>query len=56
MDIETIRIVMTVVLFVTFIGIVLWTWSRGPARGFEQAARLPFEEDEEAHHKTGAQR
>ena len=56
MDIETIRAVMTVVLFVTFIGIVLWAWSRGPARGFEQAALLPFDEGDGPHHNAGAQR
>ncbi len=45
MDITTLRIAATVAAFVTFIGIVVWTWSRRNADGFEEAARLPFEQD-----------
>ena len=45
-DINTIRSLVTVLAFVCFVGIVLWAYSRGARRGFEEAARLPFEEDE----------
>jgi cytochrome c oxidase cbb3-type subunit IV len=45
MDITTLRIAATVAAFITFIGIVVWTWSRRNAAGFEEAARLPFEQD-----------
>lgn len=38
--------VWTVVLFVLFIGIILWAWSRGSKPGFDEAARLPLEDDE----------
>jgi len=45
-DINTLRTVITVVSFVTFVGIVLWAYSGGARRRFEEAARLPFTEDE----------
>ncbi|MGB7542871.1 MAG: cbb3-type cytochrome c oxidase subunit 3 [Burkholderiales bacterium] len=45
MDIDVLRSIMTVVSFVTFIGIVVWAWSGKAGRAFEEAARLPFEED-----------
>jgi cytochrome c oxidase cbb3-type subunit IV len=48
MDIDTLRTVITVVSFVTFVGIVLWAYSGGARRRFEEAARLPFTEDEGA--------
>jgi cytochrome c oxidase cbb3-type subunit 4 len=48
MDIEVLRSIMTVVSFVTFIGIVLWAWSGNAGRAFEEAAQLPFEEDDGA--------
>jgi cytochrome c oxidase cbb3-type subunit 4 len=45
MDINTLRSIATVASFITFIGIVLWAWSRRNAADFEQAAMLPFEQD-----------
>jgi len=45
MDINTIRIVTTLVSFVLFIGIVRWAWSQRRAKDFEEAANLPFEQD-----------
>ncbi|MBX3587909.1 MAG: cbb3-type cytochrome oxidase subunit 3 [Ramlibacter sp.] len=45
MDINTLRIAATLACFVTFIGIVVWAWSRSNAARFEEAARLPFEQD-----------
>ena len=38
------RSVITVVWFVTFIGLCLWAWSRRRRADFEAAARLPFDE------------
>ena len=37
--------IITVISFATFIGILLWACSAGAGRGFDEAARLPFEED-----------
>jgi cytochrome c oxidase cbb3-type subunit 4 len=45
MDVNTLRSIVTVLGFITFIGIVLWAWSRRNVAEFEQAARLPFEQD-----------
>jgi cytochrome c oxidase cbb3-type subunit 4 len=45
MDITTLRIGATLVSFVTFIGILVWAYSRRRAQAFEAAAHLPFEQD-----------
>jgi len=45
MDVNLLRSVITAVLFVVFIGIVLWAWSRGRRADFEAAARLPMDDD-----------
>lgn len=45
MDVNLMRSVITAVLFVVFIGIVLWAWGRGRRADFEAAARLPLDDD-----------
>ena len=45
MDINILRSIVTVVAFVVFIGIVFWAWSRRNKERFDEAARLPFEQD-----------
>ena len=35
----------TVVALAAFAGIVAWAWSRRARRGFDEAARLPLDED-----------
>ncbi|MBE0615249.1 MAG: CcoQ/FixQ family Cbb3-type cytochrome c oxidase assembly chaperone [Burkholderiales bacterium] len=47
MDINTMRSIVTVVAFVAFIGIVLWAYSDRSKAAFEQAALLPFDEDDD---------
>ncbi|HUL94081.1 MAG TPA: cbb3-type cytochrome c oxidase subunit 3 [Burkholderiales bacterium] len=49
MDINTLRSLVTVLAFASFVGIVLWAYSGRAQRRFEEAARLPFAEDEGAH-------
>ncbi|MDO8769524.1 MAG: cbb3-type cytochrome c oxidase subunit 3 [Burkholderiaceae bacterium] len=44
-DINTLRSIATVVSFITFIGILVWAYSRRNAADFEEASRLPFEQD-----------
>ena len=44
-DITTLRIATTLVSFVLFIGIMVWAYSRRNSARFEEAARLPFEQD-----------
>ncbi|MBI4291085.1 MAG: cbb3-type cytochrome c oxidase subunit 3 [Betaproteobacteria bacterium] len=46
MDIDSLRAVYTVVAFLTFLGIVLWAYSGARRARFEEAARLPFDEEE----------
>lgn len=48
MDINDLRSIMTVVSLVTFLGIVWWAYSRGNGKRFEEAANLPFAEDDRA--------
>jgi len=45
LDINTLRSLATVVSFITFIGIIVWAYSRRNAADFEKAANLPFEQD-----------
>jgi cytochrome c oxidase cbb3-type subunit 4 len=45
MDVNTLRAVVTLVSFMTFMGIVWWAWSRRRTSDFEEAANLPFEQD-----------
>ena len=37
--------VWTVVVFLVFIGIVVWAWSSKRQQRFDEAARLPLEDD-----------
>jgi cytochrome c oxidase cbb3-type subunit IV len=45
MDITSLRIAATLACFATFIGIVIWAWSRRNVERFDEAANLPFEQD-----------
>lgn len=45
MDINTLRSVTTVASLLVFLGIVWWAWSKKRKRDFDEAARLPFEQD-----------
>ena len=45
MDVNTLRIVTTVLSFVVFIGIMVWAWSSRRTGEFDEAARLPFEQE-----------
>lgn len=47
-DMTTIRAVMTAVMFAVFIAIVLWAYSGRRKAAFEEAARLPLDEDDVA--------
>ena len=46
MDVNTLRSVTTVVSFVVFVGIMVWAWSGRRGAGFEEAANLPFANDQ----------
>ncbi|AOS79682.1 Cbb3-type cytochrome oxidase component [Hydrogenophaga intermedia] len=45
MDINTLRSVVTVISLLAFVGIVAWAWSRRNRERFDEAARLPFQDE-----------
>lgn len=45
MDVNTLRIAATLASFATFIAIAWWAYARKNGARFEEAARLPFEQD-----------
>lgn len=47
-DLNLVRSAVTVTLFVLFIVLCLWAWSGGRRAEFDAAARLPFEDGDEA--------
>jgi cytochrome c oxidase cbb3-type subunit 4 len=46
MDINTLRSIVTVMAFIAFVGIVVWAWSRRNQARFDEAAQLPFRQDD----------
>ena len=51
MDINIFRGWHTIVLMVLFIGVVVWAYSRKRKKSFDEAANLPFA-DEDKHEAT----
>ncbi len=51
MDINTLRGLSTLLLLVAFIGLVAWVYSGRRKQSYDEAAQLPFA-DEEAHRQT----
>ena len=47
MDIDTFRGIVTGTLLVSFLWLVVWSWSRARRSTFDAAARLPLEDDGE---------
>ncbi len=45
MDITLLRIAATVLSFIVFVGILVWTWKHRNTQDFKDAANLPFQED-----------
>ncbi|MEZ5643582.1 MAG: cbb3-type cytochrome c oxidase subunit 3 [Burkholderiaceae bacterium] len=45
MDVNDLRSIVTVVSLLTFVGIVVWAWSKRNQADFEEAAQLPFKDD-----------
>ncbi|MBA1278338.1 MULTISPECIES: cbb3-type cytochrome oxidase subunit 3 [Pseudomonadaceae] len=48
MDIGTLRGLGTILVFVAFIGIVLWAYSSKRKKSFDEAANLPFADEPDA--------
>jgi cytochrome c oxidase cbb3-type subunit IV len=45
MDINDLRSIVTTISMLTFVGIVVWAWSKRNQSGFDEAAQLPFTDD-----------
>lgn len=45
MDITVMRIAATLVCFAAFVGIAAWAYARRNRDRFDEAARIPFEQD-----------
>jgi cytochrome c oxidase cbb3-type subunit 4 len=45
MDINDVRSMLTVLAFLSFVGIAVWAYSRGAKKGFAEAEMLPFADD-----------
>ena len=45
MDVNDLRIAVTLVSLLTFVGLMVWVGLRRNGPGFEEAARLPFADD-----------
>ena len=60
MDINDLRVIIAVLSFVAFVGIVVWAYSRKRKRDFDEAAQLPFRGEDfgegAASTKTGKKR
>jgi len=46
MDVNTIRSAVTVITFILFLGILVWTLSKHRSADFDEAAKLPFGQDD----------
>ncbi|RTL48469.1 MAG: cbb3-type cytochrome oxidase subunit 3 [Rhodocyclaceae bacterium] len=46
MDINDLRSIFTVVTFIVFVGIIWWAYSSHRKQAFDEAAMLPFDDDE----------
>lgn len=45
LDINTVRGILTAVIFAAFVGICFWAWSKRAKSAFDASAALPLEED-----------
>ena len=45
MTLEDIRIAVTVISFLVFLGLLIWAWSSRNRTRFDEAAHLPFAHD-----------
>jgi cytochrome c oxidase cbb3-type subunit 4 len=49
MDLNFIRSLVTALSFAAFVGIVWWAYGAGQKQRFDEAANLPFADDDIAH-------
>ena len=56
MDINTMRGIFTALAMIAFIGVWIWAWSRKRKRSFDEAANLPFADDDIDENSKGIQK
>ncbi len=56
MDINDLRGLSTVLLMMAFIGVVIWAYSRKQKQAFDEAANLPFADDNIDQRTTSEER
>ena len=54
MDINTLRGLSTLFLLLAFIGLIFWAYSSKRKKGFDEAANLPFADDDTNVQATGS--
>ena len=50
MDVNDLRVAVTALSFLAFIGIVVWAWQRRNLARFDEAAQLPFVDERNVVH------
>ena len=45
MDVNMLRVLATVASFAAFVGIWAWAWARSNRSRFDEAGRIPFQQD-----------
>jgi cytochrome c oxidase cbb3-type subunit 4 len=53
MDINTFRGITTALALIAFIAVCIWAWSKNRKRDFDEAANLPFADEELDQHSKG---
>jgi len=53
MDIDTLRGIFTTLALIAFIGVWIWAWGSKRKRPFDEAANLPFADDDIDQHSKG---
>ena len=46
MDLNTVRIIMTIISFVVFAGIIAWAMAPANRKSFQEAALIPLDDDD----------
>jgi len=55
-DLNTIRSIFTLLLFILFISICIWAYSKNRKKEFEDAANIPFQNDEISQQLEGSKK
>jgi cytochrome c oxidase cbb3-type subunit 4 len=54
MDLPTFHSILTVITVIAFVAIFAWAWSGKRRQSFDQAARMPLEDDNAPEHADNA--